>query len=177
MNHLASLLILTSVTGQIAADPFDQTVAALRREHAAEKRHDAKRMAQAISVLDALGAHADDGTQGVVASARTAGKAYSAPRPAFRNRVLGPGYRLVILPSGGSARFDQTFFAGQRARIAVVPLERSGFGLAVRDDDGPVCTFDASAAGCDWIPVSTSRVRIEIKNRASAAASFYLVVR
>jgi hypothetical protein len=178
VNPIVVLIIAAGVAAaQSPVDGFDGTVDALRRGIAAQQHHDAKGVAQAARILAAVGAHNEEGTPAFVAEGTTSTMRQGTVPPPFRNRALGPGYRLIDLPSGGSARFDQTFLAGQSARVAVVPLGRGGFGLAVQDEDGPVCAITNNPSFCNWIPVATSRVRIEITNRSTAKASFYLVVR
>jgi hypothetical protein len=176
MTRMIAFLISTAVTAHAPTDPFERAVVALQQGSAARTHHNARGIENAIETLNMIGAH-NDGVPGFAENWRAKGRSKRAAPPAYRERVLGPGYRLVVLPSGGSAQFDQIFLAGQRARIAVVPLERGGFGLAVRDEDGPVCVVPVNSSACDWIPVATSRVRIELKNRATAKASFYIVVR
>jgi hypothetical protein len=96
------------------------------------------------------------------------------PRQAYRNRALGPAYRKVALAPGATARFEQTFFAGQRARVAVVPVDRAVFALAVTDDDG--ASQCDSSARCDWTPLWTTRYRVALDNRGPRPASFFVVM-
>lgn len=84
---------------------------------------------------------------------------------------------MVALPAGAATQFDQIFLAGQRARVAVVPLIKSVFGLSVRDDQRqPVCVSGANAPRCDWIPNFTTRYEIRLSNPGKVKSNYYVVM-
>ena len=171
-----ALIFMSAAALQSPLDAFDRILVALKQGSEAERRHDTRAAADAGRTVAILGAVPSGDTPDMAQRWSADGtRLTGAPSP-YRDRALGPGYRLVSLDPGGFAQFDQTFLAGRRARVAVVALDRAGFDLAVRDEDGPVCAVDARPGGCNWIPWATARFRIEIKNRATSRANFYLVV-
>ena len=102
-------------------------------------------------------------------------KVKAGTEAAYRDRTLGPAYKVLSLGAGKSARFEQIFLAGQRARITVVPRQGTQFQLSVTDDDGKrQCTV--ARAPCDWTPIWTSRYRIELSNPSRAPALYYVVM-
>lgn len=103
-------------------------------------------------------------------------KVKAAPAAAYRDRTLGPAYKVLSLGAGKSAKFEQTFLAGQRARITVVPRQGTRFQLSVTDDDGKRQCAAADRAPCDWTPLWTSRYRIELSNPGHASALYYVVM-
>jgi len=161
------MLILALVAGAEPADDFTRVVDAIARGGSARPaaRRDAAR------ALAAAGAHPVDGTHDLAA-------AWGAMRtPPYRDRALGPGYRQIAIGGGSSARFEQVFLAGQRARVAVVMHGNAAVRLAVTDDDGqPQCGAREHAGRCDWVPLWTTRYRIELQNPGSAIASYTVVV-
>lgn len=101
----------------------------------------------------------------------------AAGTPVFRDRALGPAYRIIAVDPGASARFDQVFLAGQRARIAVVAHGTAPARVAVTDDDGlPQCGASDPVGHCDWVPLWTTRFRIELRNTGVKPASYTIVV-
>lgn len=169
---LAIAVLLTAATS--AADPFDRAVQALGRGDSAARSGNRKLLARAAAALRASGA-APIGGEDVAARWRhLAGVGAS---PVERDRALGPGYRDLGLPGGGSARFNQTFLAGQRARIAVVPMGRANYAMIVTgDDEAIVCHASPGHDQCDWVPTYTARFKIELRNPGRAQGKYYLVV-
>ena len=98
----------------------------------------------------------------------------AAPAPAWRDRALGPGYRVVAIRPGGKVSFEQLFLAGQRARVAVLARPRGAFALSVTDDDGTQQC--GGAPNCDWVPVWTTRYRIVLDNRGPTEVSYTIVM-
>lgn len=160
-------LMIAIAFGSAVPDDFTRVVDAMVRgdDPRAAIRRDAGR------TLAETGAHAVDGTRNLaVAWGATAA-------PTFRDRALGPGYRIVAVGAGGNAHFEQVFLAGQRARIAVVAHGTAPPRLAVTDDDGlPQCGANDAAGRCDWVPLWTTRYRIDLKNAGVTTASYTVVV-
>lgn len=169
--------------GDAAATRFDRVVAALQAGQAAEAigghRQAATLRAAAVTLVVA-GATPAAGSEDLAEhwqSVAARSDSNGAPVAAYRNRALGPAYRTVNLPGGGKAVFDQVFLAGQRARVSVVPVNKSGFQLTVDDDDNrAVCTNAAVGNRCEWIPSWTTRFRVNLVNPGVGAGVYYLVV-
>jgi hypothetical protein len=162
-------------------DAFDRVVADIATGSSAETRRDVKAMRAAGDALVREGAVPTNDTSDAAArwfakSGAGGTHAHAAIAP-FRNRVLGAGYRMVALAAGATTRFDQTFLAGQRARIAVVPLTKSEFNLSVRGDDGQsVCAAASSNSRCDWVPAWTTRYAIQLSNSGKAKSDYYVIM-
>jgi len=156
----------------VATDPVDRVVAALQRGS-----HTPAARSRAATVLLATGAHAEAGTPDLAADWAHPG---NAP---YRNRALGPAYRLVELDAGAEITFDQTFLAGQRAHAALVQTGerramRPGAGrveLSILDETGaPQCP--AGAADCSWLPLWTARYHIGVRNHGGQRQRTFLVL-
>ncbi len=164
---MKTLLVLALIGSTALADDFTKVIDAVvsgDSRSAAVRRH-------AAETLAALGARPTAGTPDLA-------KLWGAGTPpAYRDRALGPAYRIIAVVPGGSARFDQVFLAGQRARVAVVAHGTAPARVAVTDDDGlPQCGASDAVGRCDWVPLWTTRFRIELKNPDSQAASYTVVV-
>lgn len=164
---LKTLLVLALIGGTAVADDFTRVVDAVTSgdsRSAAVRRH-------AGEALAALGARPASGTPDLA-------KLWGAGAPpAYRDRALGPAYRIIAVVPGGSARFDQVFLAGQRARVAVVAHGAAPARVAVTDDDGlQQCGPRDPVGHCDWVPLWTTRFRIELQNPGIRAASYTVVV-
>ncbi len=166
MNAAALALALT--IGVALPDDFTQVVDAIAR---GDNPRAAVRRSAGQTLAD-LGARPADGTRDLAA-------AWGAkPKTAYRDRALGPGYRTVAVNGGGSEHFEQVFLAGQQARIAVVGHGAAPVRLAVTDDDGqPQCGASDPAGRCDWVPLWTTRYRIDLKNPGLKAASYTIVIK
>jgi len=157
-------------------DAFDRVGAALQSGQAAETVGNRGRLREAVSMLAAAGAVPADGQEDLSRRWDTAAGQSTAVLPAYRDRVLGPAYRTLNIPVGGAATFQQTFLAGQRARVAVVGLNHSDFMLSVTDDgDAGVCERTSRTA-CDWIPLWTSRFKLRVTNSGRVPGIYYLLV-
>lgn len=174
---LCSALLL----GNAAPDAFDRVLATLASGTTAEQNGNTAAMQTAAGALVREGAAPlNDGSdlalRWLSAGIAAGGAAPTAAVP-YRNRALGPGYRMIALQAGAATRFDQTFLAGQMARVAVVPLTKAEFGLSVRDDQGqPVCTKSTNAARCDWVPNWTTRYEIRVSNPGRITSNYYVVI-
>jgi hypothetical protein len=156
-------------------DAFPAALAALQTGSAAEARGHSAKLRRAAQILAVTGAYPLEGDSDL--SLRWLGKHGAPDRPSFRNRALGPAYRRVTLNGGLSAHFEQVFLAGQRARVAIVPVGDAAFGLAIADDNGQsICGATAKNAQCDWVPVFTSRFRIDLQNASTRTASYIIVM-
>lgn len=176
--RLIALLLAAALAGPVAADQptdaFALAVAGFRKGSAAEVTHDRARLGAAVRLVEASGAHPADGTDDMMRSWRA--RAAGTNEPVYRDRALGPAYRHIALPRAGTIHFEQTFLAGERARIAVVPLRRAAAKLQVLDDEGhPVCA-SASGRSCDWIPLWTTRFRVDVVNTGARDAEYIVVI-
>jgi hypothetical protein len=164
-----------------APDAFDRVVVGISAGIAAERRGNIGAMREAAEILRREGAAPTSASPDVAArwldksgvgDART--RVVHAP---YRDRALGAGYRMIALAAGATVQFDQTFLAGQRARVAVVPLTKADFSLSIRDDDGQsVCAATPLKSRCDWVPVWTTRYAIRIANPGKTKSDYYVVV-
>lgn len=155
------------------SDSFERVADALSSGFAAERAHEAPARTRAAAILAAEGAHP-------IGSGNDLVRAWSGPRrpPAYRDRALGPGYRLLRLSSGEAARLEQTFLAGRRARVLALSPDHAGFTLTVKDDDGVrSCVGSPTRAECSWLPVYTTRITISLINQAGRSGDFLLLVR
>ena len=162
-------------------DTFDRVMASLASGSAAERSGKADAMVSAASALFREGARPLDDSPDVAirwqSFGRSGGGKSRAALAPYRDRALGAGYRMVALPAGATTQFDQIFLAGQRARVAVVPITKSVFGLSVRDDQRqPVCVGGANAPRCDWIPNFTTRYEIRLSNPGKVKSDYYVVM-
>ncbi len=173
LRILAGVGIALAAAAAAPDSAFDSVVAALADGSAA---HTAAGRERAAMVLASAAARPADGGADLVL--RWQGK---RPATLYRNRALGPAYRAIGLAAGGSAAFDQTFLAGQIARVAVVALDTSRaapprVSVAVTDDDGAPQCHGAATPRCDWVPLWTSRYHIALHNGSDATGKYYLVV-
>lgn len=175
MMRAAGSALLLLAAGAAQDDAFDRTLAALAQGSDASQRADLRQLRHAAADLCASGAAPLDGTDDLAArwSRRAGGKAL----PPFRDRALGPGYRSVTLAARGEWRSEQTFLAGQRARVGVVPAHAGPFVLQiVGDDHAPLCHASPSRNRCDWVPAYTARVSIVVRNVGPRAEEYLVVV-
>ena len=150
----------------VSADAFADVVSAF------EAVQQGGSQSRAAMVINGAGAY--PATDGVDLSRRWPAMKIKAEAP-YRDRTLGPAYKVLSLAAGKSAQFDQIFTAGQRARIKVVPRRGTRFQLSVTDDDGKrQCAADRTP--CDWTPLWTSRYRIELSNPGHMPALYYVVM-
>ena len=162
---MIALLLALAVIAPEAADAFDRVVAALSTGYHGHPR-------RAAQTLSDTGAHPLDGGNDL-AQRWAHGAVTYAP---YRDRALGPGYRRIAVGAGTTAHFTQVFLAGQRARVALVPVKAATVRLQVSDDDGTAQCRGPATDRCDWVPLWTTRFRIDIDNRGQVAGDYYLVV-
>lgn len=149
---------------------FERTVAALT-SGAEQAGKPGDRLRAAGTTLLMLGAKPIDGDDLGMRWSKGAKQ-----NPPYRNRALGPGYRSVSLARGDAAHFEQVFLAGQRAQVALVPFNQSEFRLAVSDDQGGMQCAVPTAMRCSWIPLWTTRYRIDVVNTGKMPGISYLVM-
>ncbi len=97
----------------------------------------------------------------------------------WRGRTLGPAYRSGRIGAHGQFHTRQTFTAGVRAEIALVPMSEDPLSLTVNDDEGAaICEVAPSAhnLGCRWVPPFTGSSRIEVGNDNDRPVEFYIVL-
>lgn len=171
----AALGLAMLAAGNAAPDAFDRARAALMNADRATTRGDRSGLVDSARALLASGAAPQSGTPDL--ARRWLGESRGNTASAYRDRPLGPGYRTIDLARGESARFDQIFLAGQRARVAVVPLGRARYTMKIVDDaQQNVCAASSARAPCDWVPSFTTRFSIEVRNAGAARANFVVVV-
>ncbi len=163
-----ALTILAALIGNGDSDAFDRTVTALS-VGAAQHDRPGRRLRDAGIALITIGAKPIDGED--------LGQQWSKGvlPPAYRDRALGPGYRSVTLGRGRTAHFEQVFLAGRRAQVALVPLDQSAFRVEVSDDQGSRQCI-ATVGRCTWVPLWTTRFRIDVVNVANLAGTSFLVM-
>lgn len=162
---------LAALAGAAPPDDFGRTVAALRAGTRGEVGGHAEATAAAASTLAALGAHPLEGSPDLAQAWRGAA---SVP---YRERVLGPAYLNVTLQPGGRYALEQAFLAGRRARVAAFATRPTPFQLQVDDGDRErSCGLREGTAHCDWVPVFTGRVRVNLMNAGKRPAKFVIVM-
>lgn len=162
---------LVFLMGAGPQDDFARTVTALRAGVRGEMRRAPEQTAKAAAVLSALGAHPLDG-----AADPAAGWGGNA-QVAYRERVLGPAYLNVTVEPGQRYALEQSFLAGRRARIAAFPTSPARFQLLVNDGERDrSCDVRQGTANCDWVPVFTGRVRVNLLNSGKRPAKFVIVM-
>lgn len=149
-----------------SADEFARTVAALASGVAATGKSDRVRAGRVLLATGAVPLDGDD-----LANSWAGSRTLS-----YRDRALGPGYRTVAVMAGGTAHFEQTFLAGQRAQVAIVALDRARFTLAVRDEEGAVSCVAPPSGRCSWMPLWTTRYGIDVSNPGRMPGRYYMVV-
>lgn len=181
---VGSFLLLGAAAQALSApDRHAMTVAAIAEGDAAIAQRDARRLADAERLLSASGARPLDAGADLVGSwrreANVRGLAPPPPAPPTRGRVLGSAYKQALLQPNGSMAIEQTYLAGQKAQVSVVPSRQAEVTVAVVDMDGKtVCRREAAArpASCSWMPLWTTRYRIELRNPTPRPAAAYLVI-
>lgn len=162
---------LVFLMGAAPQDDFSRTVTALRAGVRGEIRRNPEQTAKAASSLSALGAHPWDGTADLAAGWK------EATQGAYRERVLGPAYLHVMIEPGEHYALEQSFLAGRRARIAAFPTSPTRFQLLVNDGERDhSCDVHRGTANCDWVPVFTGRVRVNLLNSGKRPAKFVIVM-
>lgn len=176
MKLALAALVLTGAV-QSAGDPVEKVADALWRGEAAPR--DPHKLLAAADALDALGARPAEGSADAAADWRTQARrrGVRSNGDLFRGRTLGPAYRSGTLAPGASFATEQSFLAGQKAMIAIVPAPDRTLTMQVRTPEKPICAGGVSAprAVCSWLPVFTTRVEIRITNTGKAPARYYLV--
>jgi len=172
LRGLAPLLAAGIAAAAAApADDFDRVAAALEAGTSAETAGQPSRLHGAALALAATGAVPVDGQEDLARRWQGA----SGP-PTYRERALGPAYRAITIRAGATATFQQTFLAGQRARVAVVGLKRSTFVLSVTDDGNIGVCARTSRATCEWIPLWTTRFKLNVVNSGPADGAYFLLI-
>jgi hypothetical protein len=163
-------------------DPHDLAVQALWQGQAAIARRDPASIERSLGMLAASGATPAEGDDLAVLWSREGARIAGRPlpqQPPFRGRALGAAYRKAMVEPGVPLVIEQIFLAGKKARVSLVPGGNTALGLVVAQQGEPaVCTREVAAApaDCIWLPVWTTRYRIEVRNRGRSAAPVYLVI-
>jgi hypothetical protein len=160
----AAAVLATLCLGNTDVDAVDRVASALQEgsaSHAAQHR--------AAAVLTATGASPLEGTRDLQKAWARSGDA------AFRNRALGPAYRMIELGGGEEVHFEQTFLAGQRAHVALSEPGGGRFTLVIQDESGqPQCA--TAGRDCSWMPLWTGRFRIMVRNQSGERGRTFLVL-
>lgn len=155
-------------------DAFDRAVAALTMGSRAVELGDRPKLRIAAIALRGSGAQPIVGDD---LATRWLRQAHVRPTAVERNRVLGPGYRTLEIEGGREARFEQTFLAGQLARVAVVALRGADFSMRVSSDENPkLCAVGPASGRCEWVPTYTTRFTIAIANPGRATGRYLVVM-
>lgn len=170
--------------GDANGSRFDRVVAALKAGETAESlggRQQAATLRLAAETLIASGARPAEGSENLADRWQSAAAGVdhqnAGPVASYRDRALGPTYRIVNLPGGGKEAFEQVFLAGQRARVSVVAVHHSDFQLTVDDDDHRrVCSNVTTSNPCEWVPSWTTRFSVSLANPRPTAGVYYLVL-
>ena len=164
---VAALMLLAAAADMPTIQQVGDALAAGSRATNARDR------AAAAETLVMLGAAPAEGQEDLAAAWRKG--RHGASPAAYRDRILGPVYHGLTLDPGAAARFEQSFYAGQTARVAVVAVDRAQATLQIFDDEGKTrCA--ASQSICEWVPSWTSRVRVEVQNRGVKRGKFFVVI-
>ena len=140
---------------------------------AGSKATNARGRAAAAEMLATLGAAPAEGQEDL-ATAWRKGRKGMLPA-AYRDRVLGPVYHGLTLDAGAAARFEQSFYAGRTAYVAVVSVDRAPVALQIIDDEGKArCA--GTATTCEWVPPWTARVRVEVQNKGARRGKFFVII-
>lgn len=165
-----------------SADPHDIAVDALWEGQAAIAERDADSIERVLALLDASGAASADGEDIALAWRKEgediAGRPFARPPP-LRGRALGAAYRAAVIEPGRDLVLEQIFLAGKKAKVSVVPSGLADIRFSIAEQDGnAVCSRDVggSPATCTWLPVWTTRYRIEVRNEGRSAASIHVVI-
>ena len=140
---------------------------------AGSRATDARSRAAAAETLATLGAAPAEGQDDLAVAWHKGRKGVS--RAAYRDRVLGPVYHGLTLDAGAAAHFEQAFYAGRTAHVAVVAVDRAPVVLQIFDDEGKARCV-GSRTTCEWVPSWTARVRVEIQNRGDRRGKFFVVI-
>ncbi len=159
----------------------DAVGAILQGGMAADARNDGEALYDMAQALIRMGAHSDDGTDLADVWLRRAHDlgVHDRTDVAFRGRTLGPGYRQGHIGAHGHFRTHQSFNAGQRAEIVLVPIDDAPLSLDVVDDEGAaICSVAPSTRnlGCRWVPSFTGTSDIDVNNDNDRDVSFYIVL-
>jgi hypothetical protein len=163
---LFGMLLMLTLTANDESDAFDRTITALHNGLAAHGRP-GQRVREAGATLVAVGARPIAGDDLAVRWSK------GSELSRYRDRALGPGYRAVSLDGG---RTEQVFLAGQRAHVALVSLDHTAFTLEVSDDQGVKQCQRGTSNRCVWIPLWTTRYRIDVVNPGTRPGNNYLVM-
>lgn len=148
----------------------------------AETDHDAKGLMKASLALSRMGARPIEGGDDLAQQWRRAAIAQGAKptkSPSFRGRTLGSAYKSGSIGPGDVFSTHQSFYAGQKADVLLVPKNHATLTLRIADDEGhDVCSVSNASEdiGCSWVPSFTGRHDIEISNESQSRVGFYMVL-
>ena len=181
--RIASLALLAALGGcamtpqpesPVAEGPANETALLLAEADTAFRDGTPVQLGQVLAELGALGINPLDeaGEQELALWTQKA----EMP-PAWRGRVLGPGYLTGTLPGRGSRTIEQTFLSGRKAAIAARSPDGDTVGIRVIDrNDEPLCKQVGARVSCQWVPLYTHRHQIEVYNPGRDKLRYFLVI-
>lgn len=171
----------TTTVAEAEASNAETVAQALFDGFVAKAKGDANslmRASEQLQIADARPQGGDDLGATWGEQARQNGATYQ-PAPVVRGRTIGPGYRNGEVSGHSAYTTQQTFNAGQRAEVYIVPLDGARLSLIVTNDEGrQICRVGASSKnfGCRFVPPYTGSNQIDIINETPETVSFYMVV-
>ena len=177
---LVAALQSLSLTSEDDYKPIDRVADALAAGDAASAVSDSLALLSAAKRLDRLAAHPVEGQDDIA----TRWRQQSLPRGAdnvlvpTRGRTLGPSYRGGQLAGGASLEIEQIFFGGEAAVVVIVPQSGRILKINVADiTPTTVCAkvVKAPKTACRWLPIFTTRYRINVVNPSTLSARYYLI--
>lgn len=157
-----------------ALDPAEHVALALAEADSAAEAGEPDRLARAVRIVEGFAARPLEGSDDPLPGWREQAGDLGPP---MRGSPLGPGYRRGRLEAGEAARIQQLFLSGERAKIVLSAPNGAALALRVLDArEAEICGRKGTPNHCQWVPVFTQRYSIEIVNRSSAPARYYLVV-
>lgn len=161
-----------AVTPDAGAERAEAVASLLAGAEADAEAGETTGLARRLARLSSMGARPADGAgDDPVPGWRASAGGDAVP---FRGRALGPAYRRGTLAADGQLELTQTFLSGKKAVIAV--SSPGGTAPALRVVSASGATVCDSATRCRWTPIFTERYTIVLRNTASKARVYYLVV-
>ena len=94
--------------------------------------------------------------------------------PISRGRTLGPGFRSGVLPPGRALSLEQSFLAGEAARIALSTPDSRPIELRVTNGEKTICVKTAERSSCRWVPIFSARYSIALRNGSNRRVRYLL---
>ena len=175
------VLLLAAAKAPVEVSGDGSLATVLQAGDTALQARDAKALMAAAVALAATGAQPAEGEPDLARAGAHQAVLWGAQPgvvTAERGRLLGPGYRTIVLGAGSDFHTRQIFTGGQTARVELLALSGGAFSLSVAEDHGaPLCRRTASQGrvACAWVPLYSLPHEIVIDNQRAEPAKFYLV--